>query len=145
MSKCKIIVKNENDTIRFIDSIIEDIKPNDVICLFGDLGTGKTFITKQICKKFRVDDEITSPTFNLVKTYNVHNKKINKINHFDLYRINNIIELENIGFFDYLYDTNSINIIEWPEIAIQYIENRKLLIYLTKLKDNNSRCIIYEK
>ena len=139
-----------NDTEKFASFLAKNAKPNDVFCLEGELGVGKTVVAKGIGKFFNVSDSITSPTFTLLKTYDVDNNKIKKIYHFDLYRIKSIEELYNIGFEEYLYDENAISIIEWPEIALDIIENKIKIIKISKEDDincnsENYRTITYEE
>lgn len=143
--KKKILINNINDTIRFAENLAKNAKPLDIFCLKGDLGVGKTVIAKSIGKFFNVDTDIISPTFNIIKTYKTNNKKIKKINHFDLYRIKSEDDLINIGFEEYIYDDNAINIIEWPEIAEGIIPKNAKWIEIKKLdNDEFKREIIYE-
>jgi len=82
-----------------------------VICLFGDLGVGKTVFTKGVCRELGTDDYINSPTFTIVNEYEA---KDFRIFHFDMYRIEDEAELTEIGFYEYL-SSGGICIIEWPE------------------------------
>ena len=118
----KIIIKNLDDLMFFANDFAKDLKPFDKVLLNGDLGAGKTQFVKFIGKYLGVSEEITSPTFTILKTYKTKNNLIKTINHFDLYRIKNIDELYNIGFVDYLNVDNSICIIEWPELAYELID-----------------------
>ena len=131
------ISHNSNETEEFAKSLARNAKPNDIYCLVGELGVGKTVIAKGICKFFNVDDNVTSPTFTILKSYNVKNDKIKKINHFDLYRIKNIDELYNIGFDEMLYEDAAITIIEWPEIAYELIPCNARFINIEKQSNNN--------
>ena len=142
----KIIVKNTSETKDFALKIAKTLKSGDILCLAGDLGTGKTFIAKEVAKYFKVDDEVISPTFNILKIYNTDNAIIKKILHFDLYRIKNIDELINIGFEDYIYSENSVIIIEWPEVSYDLLPKNTLNIMIKYDKnDKKKRTIIYEK
>lgn len=78
------------------------------------MGAGKTTLITAICRQLGVTDPISSPTFNIVNEYQ---GKGHKIYHFDLYRIESIDELYDIGVEDY-FDANSYKLIEWPEIII---------------------------
>ena len=146
-----IISKSLSDTEEFAKDIAKNANENDIFCLIGDLGVGKTVIAKAIGKLFNVKESITSPTFTILKSYDTNNKTIKKIHHFDLYRIKNIGELQNIGFEDYLYDKNSIVLIEWPEVAYELLPKMIKSITITKhLNDNNEfndneRVITYEE
>ena len=144
--KNEIVTKNVDETIEFAKNLAKKSKINDVFCLEGDLGVGKTVIAKGICKFFNVDIEVTSPTFTLFKSYDVLNNKIKSILHFDLYRIKNIDELINIGFEDYIYTDDSILIIEWPEYAYKILNSyKKIIIKKLDNYDYNCRLIRYEK
>ena len=140
-----IKIKNLTETNEFAKKISKKIKPGDVICLFGDLGVGKTVIAKSICKYFGISDDVISPTFNILKSYKVKNSKIKNIYHFDLYRIKDEEELINIGFEDYILDNSSISIIEWPEVASKLL--LKKIIKIEILYDGDieqNRIINYE-
>lgn len=103
----------------------QDAKPLQCYALFGNLGAGKSFFARSFINALqREKSEILSPTFNLVYSYET---KIGKVFHFDLYRLKNASELENIGFFEALH--NSLTIIEWPEIAMEFLP--KNLIEIT--------------
>ena len=140
-----IKIKNLTETEEFAKKISKKIKPGDVICLFGDLGVGKTVIAKSICKYFGISDDVISPTFNILKSYKVKNSKIKNIYHFDLYRIKDEEELINIGFEDYILDDSSISIIEWPEVAIKLLLKKIIKIEISYDGDiEQNRIINYE-
>ena len=131
----KIInIKNLDDTINFSKDLASKLQPNDKVLLYGDLGVGKTVVAKEICNYFKVNKNITSPTFTLLKSYDVDSKSIKHIYHFDLYRIKSIEELLDIGFEEYLYIDNSILIIEWPEITENFFSDNVIKIYIEKLE-----------
>ena len=92
------------------------LKSGDIILLFGDLGTGKTTLTKGICRGLGVnsDEYIRSPTFTLV---NLYQGRI-PVNHIDLYRLDSISEVEAIGLEETLFSDN-VSIIEWAEKLIR--------------------------
>ena len=113
------------DTIHIVSDHIKELINNYTIFLFeGDLGSGKTTLIKQIVKDVGISEHVKSPTFSLVNEY-IENDLI--IFHFDLYRINNENELDNIGFYEYL-DSGKLCFIEWPMIAIQNIYKDYVLI-----------------
>lgn len=99
-----------------------------VIGLIGDLGTGKTHFVKQFIKSYNILDNVKSPTFNYVNTY--ENKNI--INHFDVYRLDNET-IEEIGFYDYL--ENGISIIEWANKIQDVLDDNTLYIELEYSSD----------
>lgn len=120
----KIILNSQSEMADFAKKIADETKAGDVIGLKGTLGAGKSFFAKHfinfLSEKPR---EVLSPTFNLLYSYDT---KKGEIFHFDLYRLKTSNELENIGFFDALQ--NGISLIEWPEIAAEYLKNNYLEI-----------------
>lgn len=99
---------------------IISIAGNEKIIAFkGDLGAGKTALVQRICNELKVNDSVNSPTYSLVNEYDANGKTIY---HFDLYRIENLEELNNIGFSEYI-DSNALVLIEWPEIILDYLDS----------------------
>ena len=84
-----------------------------IVLISGEMGAGKTTLIKQILIGLNVIDNISSPTFSIINEYKTKSKDL--IYHMDLYRINKIEELEEIGFFEYLQSGN-LCFIEWGEI-----------------------------
>lgn len=114
----------------------------DIVCLYGDLGVGKTQFAKLLLKELIVDggQEVTSPTYNIVHTYKFKNG--GEISHFDLYRIRLESELMEIGFEDALYDT--LCVIEWPGVADMYLPKDRIDIYFDFAEDEGKRNIKIE-
>lgn len=100
------------------DFVIKKAKNNTIWCFYGQMGAGKTTLIKAICKALQVTDEVSSPTFSLVNAYQTTAAKT--VYHFDFYRINSIEEVYDIGYEDYFY-SNSICLIEWPELVKEII------------------------
>ena len=114
-----LICSDESDTISAgveLSELISKLitKKSVVVFLEGDLGAGKTTFTKGILKGLGYGELVKSPTFNLVE---IHEIDECKIFHFDLYRINEEIELEEIGLDEYLQERKAVCIFEWPKIA----------------------------
>ena len=107
--KKRLISKTK--TTDFFQSLSIYLKPGDVVCLNGSLGVGKTFTSGIIINELTGNKLISSPTFNLVKTYFVNNKL--EIWHCDFYRLNDASEIEEIGIFENINE--KIVIIEWPK------------------------------
>jgi len=120
--------------------IIDKIKTIKTIMLRGELGSGKTTLVKSILKRIGVNDNVASPTFSIVNEYDFAG---NMIYHFDLYRIENIEELDVIGFEDYIYGQN-ICFIEWPEIVLNKINLKYLDIEIMYLSNDERQIIINE-
>ena len=99
------------------DFIIENLGSKTIL-FDGDLGSGKTTLIKNISMKIGSKDNISSPTFPIINIYQSNNEKIY---HADLYRIDNITDLNEIGFFDIINEKTWI-FVEWPQKIIQYLE-----------------------
>lgn len=87
----------------------------------GSLGAGKTTLVQAMLKELGVEGAIQSPTYTYVCVYKAVDGR--KIYHFDLYRLNSLEEFSQAGFEEYLYDSNGICFIEWPEIIKPLLEN----------------------
>ena len=114
-------------TIALAKSISKALKPGDVIALQGDLGAGKTFLTKHIISTLLgKDTHVTSPTFQLLQIYQANGYDIY---HYDLYRLKNRDEIFELGIEDAMNGRN-ICIIEWPEIVFDMLPKETLVIEL---------------
>ena len=117
------------------DFILKNIKSKTVL-FDGDLGSGKTTLIKNICMKIGSKDNISSPTFPILNIYESNNEKIY---HADLYRIDNILDLNEIGFFDIINEKKWI-FIEWPKKIIEYFEHPYSHIKI-KIDDSKKRTL----
>ena len=118
MSKLsQLLVKNEKEMLAFAHELVEQFSPGSSVYLSGDLGTGKTFLTRALLNRLGHTGKVLSPTYGLVQEYQCHLKSQPiDVYHFDLYRLTDPQELEMIGFRDYFNDS-SLCIIEWPEMG----------------------------
>ncbi len=121
-------VKNIEETTNLGLAIGKLLNPGDIVCLTGDLGTGKTHITKGIAKGLEIDDYITSPTFTIVNEYD--SGRI-KLYHFDVYRVSDPDEIYAIGFDDYIF-SDGVSIIEWANYIEEILPNEYLHILIEK-------------
>ena len=112
-----IVTSNENETMAAGGELAKEILKiqldrSIIVFLEGELGAGKTTFTKGILKGLDYQELVKSPTYNLVE---IHETKNYKVFHFDLYRISEPIELEEIGIEEYLKELGSVSIFEWPK------------------------------
>lgn len=105
-----INLNNLEETKKFGIFLGENLRPGDVLCLNGDLGAGKTTLTKSIAKGLGIDDYVTSPTFTIVNEY------YGDVNlyHIDTYRLDDKIDVEYLGFDEYFY-SDGVTIVEWAD------------------------------
>ena len=113
---------------------------NDVILISGDVGAGKTTLVKEYCKLIGVKENVNSPTYTLINQYKCNSKIVV---HIDLYRVNNLIEINELGLFDYL--ENNLVIIEWPEIILNQIDFNYTLITIKYIDKNHRKLSISNK
>ena len=138
-----MIIKSLDQLDQISQKIIEKINKQDCILLFGEIGVGKTTLTRGIINNLQIQNkinetEVLSPTFNIVYEYEVKNLKIM---HYDLYRLKTDKEVKQLGIFD--QDVNSVKIIEWAEIIKNKTEDR-LEIYLTYKNEEDIRSIEFK-
>lgn len=125
----EFITNSEEETTALAVSLAENLKSGDVICLFGDLGVGKTVFTKGVCRALGTDEYISSPTFTIVNEYEA---KEFSISHFDMYRIEDTSELIEIGFEEYL-SKDGICIIEWPENIYDELPKNRIEVTIERV------------
>ena len=135
-----VYIRNEHDTEEFGMKLASSLEPGDIVALIGDLGTGKTTLTKYIAKGLGVTENIDSPTFNIVKE---HKSGIIPLFHFDVYRLSSGDELLDIGADEYFY-SDGVCIIEWADIVADVVpEKAKVILieYGEKQGERVYRCI----
>lgn len=110
--------KSEKDTIKIGFEFAKEIKLGDVVALIGELGAGKTEFIKGLCQALSVEQLVTSPTFTIMNCYQgkINNQEVS-IYHVDLYRINKVSELDEIGFDECIHSKNDIKLVEWADKA----------------------------
>jgi tRNA threonylcarbamoyladenosine biosynthesis protein TsaE len=135
MSTLTISSLQELDTAasRFLDMAGD----NRVMAFSGGLGAGKTTFIQALCRRLGVKTEVNSPTFSLVNEYFTGEGE--SIFHFDLYRIESLEELYDLGYEEYFY-SGSLCLIEWPEKATSLIPANALWIQIT-IGENEARIL----
>jgi tRNA threonylcarbamoyladenosine biosynthesis protein TsaE len=152
-----IKIENEDETRAFGKELAAEASPGDVIALMGDLGTGKTALTRYIAEGLGVTGRISSPTFTIVKEY--HSGRI-PLYHFDVYRLagdNDILsgqdisgeegrpireraidELFNIGADEY-FEGNGLTVIEWADLIEEALPENTMRIYMEYGEEEGQR------
>ena len=131
----KITIHDESETIELAENFESEKFPNMVICLNGDLGSGKTVFVKGFAKSLGISETITSPTFNLIKEYESGEMPLY---HMDVYRLEG--KCETVGFNDY-FNKNGICIIEWSDMICDCLPEERLQIDF-KIIDENTRVLV---
>ena len=134
----ELLSKSPEDTREFGFRIGKVLKPGDIVALNGDLGAGKTTITKGISKALGIEEEITSPTYTIVSEYEAPLP----LYHMDMYRIDGIEEFELLGVDELLFG-QGVSLIEWSERIAEYLPEDGKSISIT-INSDGSRTIILE-
>ncbi len=133
MNEYKVIVHDENETVELAQNIESEKFPNMVICLNGELGSGKTVFTKAFASAMAIP-EISSPTFNIIKEYNGELS----LYHMDMYRVEDKVESL---MLDEYFQKGGVTIIEWADMIRDYLPEERLDIEF-RIVDENTRNII---
>ena len=118
----KITTNSEEDTIVLAQNIESEKFENMVICLIGELGSGKTVFTKGLAAALGIDENITSPTYNIIKEYTSGEMDLF---HMDVYRLDG--DVSELGLEDY-FNRNGIVVIEWANMIKEYLPEERLEI-----------------
>lgn len=139
MASREFVTHSSDETIRAGREIAARIEPPVLILLSGDLGAGKTTITKGIAAGLGAaeEDEVTSPTFTLVHKY----ARSSPVYHVDLYRIGDFHDLETLGLED-VFSENAVVIVEWPDRFTLRTEWPVLRIHLEHVAEEERRITI---
>ena len=132
----KYTSRSEDDTLEIAENIESEKFPGMVICLNGELGSGKTVFVKGFAKALEVKETITSPTFSLIKEYSDGEMPLY---HMDLYRLEN--NKNDIGLLDY-FNIDGICLIEWAEMLEEDLPEDRLDITF-KVIDEDTRILVF--
>ena len=130
----KITTRNEMETIEIAQNFESEKFPNMIICLDGELGSGKTIFTKGIANALGITESITSPTYTIIKEYSGELP----LYHMDVYRLDG--NTEGVGIEEY-FTKNGVVVIEWAETIKDILPSERLDIYI-KVVDENKRVLI---
>ena len=136
MIKLELILTDKNKSRKFSQAIAEKLHLGDVLALYGELGAGKTFFTQNLCSFLHVKDYVNSPSYVLMNEYfgdyNIY--------HLDLYRLNDSEEVLELGLEELI--SQGLTIIEWPEIAEDFLPEETIKIYFSYYEDCR-KAVIY--
>jgi tRNA threonylcarbamoyladenosine biosynthesis protein TsaE len=116
-------LKDTDNLAKDFLSKIEKGERATIIALSGELGSGKTAFVKCVAKNLGIDEDITSPTFVIMKNYELSTKNYKLLIHIDAYRLNSYKELENLRWQEIYNDSNNLIFLEWPERVLELIPN----------------------
>lgn len=138
MDQGAVIFHSQQESVTFAHKFAANLKTGAIVALTGDLGAGKTFLCREIIKYFCGNNtKVTSPTFNLLQTYQTYDFIIY---HFDLYRLKSPEEIYELGLEEAL--NNNICLIEWPEIITHILPKSLINIHLEIIEEDKRLCRI---
>nr|WP_187287412.1 tRNA (adenosine(37)-N6)-threonylcarbamoyltransferase complex ATPase subunit type 1 TsaE [Gottschalkia acidurici] len=135
----KISTKSPEETEEIGYNIGKSLSGGEIICMVGDLGAGKTTMTKSLARGLEIEDYITSPTFTIVNEYEGRLK----LYHFDVYRIGDVEEMYDLGYEEYFY-SDGVCIIEWSNLIEDILPKERITIEIKRGIDDNTRDIIID-
>ena len=121
------VTSSPEQTKQMATGFAENLHQGDLVAFYGDLGSGKTFFIKALCRALGVSREVTSPTFTLINQYVTPNNLT--IYHFDFYRLENLGELQNLGLEEFFYNDN-LCLVEWADKIESYLPVRRWNVIL---------------
>lgn len=130
----KVTMKDEYDTIELAQNLESEKFPNMIICLNGELGSGKTMFTKGFAQALGIKDNITSPTFSIIKEYDGELP----LYHMDVYRLDG--DTSGVNIEEY-YNKGGVVIIEWADTIKDILPKERLDIKI-KVLDENKRILV---
>lgn len=119
---------SEKETYELGRHLSKNAKPGQIFSLIGDLGTGKTVFTKGMAAGLGIEEPVSSPTFTIVQIYEEGRMPFY---HFDVYRIGDIEEMDEIGYEDYFYG-NGICLVEWADLIKELMPENTVTIRIEK-------------
>ena len=123
----KYISQSLEDTQKIAAEFAKSLKSGDVLCMYGDLGAGKTAFVQGLAKGLGIEDHVTSPTFTIVNEY----YGSMPLYHFDVYRIADSDEMYEIGYEEYVYG-DGVSVIEWPQLIDDILPEKRYEITILK-------------
>ena len=131
----RIHIANEKDTEKLGEKIGQKVQPGTVIALIGDLGTGKTTLTKSIARGLGVTETVTSPTFNIIREYRSGRLPLY---HFDVYRIGDPDEMFELGYEEYFYG-DGVCVVGWADIIEELLPEDAVVITIDRGASDEER------
>ena len=120
-----IRIESKDQLTKVVRVILDEYADSRIFAFYGELGSGKTTAIQEICRNLNMDDVVHSPSFSIVNEY--RSAKGLVVYHFDLYRVEKIEEIFDIGYEDYLYSGNYC-FIEWPEMIEELLPPRTVAV-----------------
>ncbi|TCO07946.1 tRNA (adenosine(37)-N6)-threonylcarbamoyltransferase complex ATPase subunit type 1 TsaE [Natronoflexus pectinivorans] len=133
------IAKSISELNPIANELIKLLKETPVVAFYGEMGAGKTTFIKVLCQQMGVEDEVNSPSFAIINEYRTD--KNLPVFHFDLYRLEDEVELLDIGCEEY-FDSGDVCLIEWPNKAGSLLPEQRVNLTIEELPDGSRKITI---
>ena len=134
-----------SETRSFGGELAAALMPGDLVALEGDLGTGKTCLVQGICAGLGVDEVGNSPTFVLLNVYETGDGRGLRVYHFDLYRLETVDELAEIGADQFYHEADAVTLVEWADRLPELLPEKRWRIELRYGEQEQERCIRWRR
>lgn len=131
--------KSAEETKKFAAEFAEKLKGGEILCLYGELGSGKTTFVQGLAKGLGIKKRILSPTFILMRSYLIDSQTTNQFHHVDLYRIDKPRDVEMLGLQEIFNNPQDIVAIEWAERIKGILPSKRIDIYFEHIDENTRR------
>lgn len=140
----EIITQGARETQKLGQKLADSLRNGGIVCLYGELGSGKTTFVQGVARGLGIKNRIISPTFIIVRQYKIIRQDDKRANfyHIDLYRIQSLDDAKALGLEEILADTANIVLIEWPEKIKEILPQKRMEIYFEYLNENERRITI---
>ena len=136
-----MLTKRASETQEFGQTVAASLTPPVVVCLYGELGSGKTTFVQGFAKGLGIDTRLLSPTFIIVRRYSLKSRK-SFFYHIDLYRTNTVSDLEGLGLREIFSDPHAIICIEWAERLGNLLPKDRIDIQFEVVNDEERKIIV---
>lgn len=144
----EVITKSIEETQKFAQEFAGKLKPGNIIALYGELGAGKTIFVQGLAKGLGFRGKVFSPTFIFMRPYKISDQtsdirdqrsKIKILYHIDLYRLEGIMDLKNIGVEEFISEKDAVSAIEWAEKIEHLLPKNVIKIKIERLSEQTRK------
>jgi tRNA threonylcarbamoyladenosine biosynthesis protein TsaE len=139
----KIVSTNISETTRLAGELIKNTDQH-IFFLYGDLGSGKTTFVQGVGEELKLSHHLNSPTFIIMRSYELTGQKWDMLYHVDLYRVDSVHEIEELGILDLMGDPKNLFMIEWPEKLAPFFPPKRVELHFHYLDENKREIKIEE-
>ena len=140
------LARGASETRLFGRELAAELTPGDLVALEGDLGTGKTCLVQGICAGLGVEEGVNSPTFVLLNVYDITGERGPlRIYHFDLYRLETVEELADIGADQFFHEADAVTLVEWADRLPELLPEQRWRVRLEYGEGEHDRRIRWRR